>query len=93
MKHAKEWFQDGELDLKQLKRMYTPFVKVPLDSKTKKPLDYPSRCKSNIYVNSKTGEFSFLLFNDKKEKVQLTKDNYTDIIKNRDELSTARQAK
>jgi hypothetical protein len=90
-KHHKEWLKDDEKpDMKYLKKQYTPFVKVPTDKKTKKPLDYPSRCKVGFYLN-RSGEFAFSCYDAKKNKVLLTKDNYTEHFTNKDEISTARQ--
>jgi hypothetical protein len=92
-KHHKEWLNDDEKpDAKYLKKQYTPFVKVPTDKKTKKPLAYASRCKASFYVN-KTGEFSFSSYDASRNKLTLTKDNFTEHIGNRDEVMTARQMK
>lgn len=65
LKHYKEWFNDDEKpDLKYLKKGYTPFVKVPMDKQTKKPLDYDSRCKCTIYTRTGSNDFSFKLYDE-----------------------------
>lgn len=91
-KHHKEWLNEDEKpDIKFLKKSYTPFVKVPTDKQTKKPLNYASRCKASFYVN-KNGEFTFSFFS-KKNRIPINTDNYTDYIAPRDDIKSVRQLK
>lgn len=91
-KHHKEWLNEDEKpDIKYLKKSYTPFVKVPVDKQSKKPLDYPSRCKAGFYV-SKNGEFTFSLFS-KGSKVPITTENYSEYISPRDDIKSLRRLK
>lgn len=82
---------DEKPDMKFLKKCYTPFVKVPMDKTTKKPLDYDSRCKCNLYL--KTGgksEFNFLTFDNSKKKIDLTTDNCEQVISKGDDVMSVR---
>jgi hypothetical protein len=92
-KNHKIWLKDEDKpDLKYLKKVYTPLVKVPKDA-DKKELDYPSRIRANIYPSQKNNEFNFSCFNENKQKVSITTDNYSDIIGKGDSVSTVRRLK
>jgi hypothetical protein len=92
-KNHKTWLKDEDKpDLKYLKKVYTPFVKVPRDA-DKKELDYPSRIRANIYPNQKNNEFNFSCFNEDKKKVLITTENHTEIISKGDSVSTVRRLK
>lgn len=87
IKYQKKWFPKikTELNFDSLSPLYVPFVKTPTDKKGNE-LEYSSTIRCAIYAD-KSNNFSFDLYNEKKEKINLTTFNYMNYINSKDQLS------
>lgn len=89
IENYKEWLGESEEpDMKYIEKIYTPLVILPRD-KTGGELDYSSRSNVSLSLNP-DGMFSFSLYNEDKEKIDLSEDNYEEHIFKGDLIATMR---